>query len=189
MHSENIVVMGIFRRQAHLEMAIDSLKIEGFRTADVAALLPSTNSTRGFAHEKATKSPEGAAIGGASGLLLGGALGWLTGVGAIVSPGLGILIAAGPIVSLLAGAGLGGTIGGLAGALTGMGFPEYEAKRYEGQIHRGGHLLSVHCDNKDWAEKARLILEDLGATEISSTFEAKADIMRDERPMTVSHRL
>ena len=34
--------------------------------------------------------------------------------------------------------GVGGAVGGLIGALAGMGIPEYEAKRYEGHIKEGG---------------------------------------------------
>jgi hypothetical protein len=56
-----------------------------------------------------------------------------------------------------------------------MGIPEYEAKRYEGRIKSGGILLSVHCDNSEWTKKARQILEDTGAEDISSTGESAAD--------------
>jgi hypothetical protein len=50
-------------------------------------------------------------------------------------------------VAAIAGVGVGGAVGGIAGALIGLGIPEYEAKRYEGRIKDGGILLSVHCDN------------------------------------------
>jgi len=53
-------------------------------------------------------------------------------------------VIAGPIVATLAGMGVGGVLGGLAGALVGLGIPEYEAKRYQGRIENGGILLSVH---------------------------------------------
>ncbi len=43
---------------------------------------------------------------------------------------------------------MGGVLGGIAGALAGFGTPEYEAKRYEGRIRKGGILLSVHCDDR-----------------------------------------
>ena len=33
--------------------------------------------------------------------------------------------------------GAGGVVGGLIGALVGMGLPEYEAKRYEGLVRQG----------------------------------------------------
>jgi len=71
--------------------------------------------------------------------------------------------------------GLGGAVGGVTGALIGAGIPEYEAKRYEGRIRRGGVLLSVHCDDSKYAKRAKEILENSGAEDISSTGEAKAD--------------
>jgi hypothetical protein len=37
-------------------------------------------------------------------------------------------------VAALTGVGVGGAIGGITGALIGMGIPEYEAKRYEGPV-------------------------------------------------------
>ena len=64
-----------------------------------------------------------------------------------------------------------------------MGIPEYEAKRYEGRIKNGGILLSVHCDNSDWTKKAKQILEDTGAEDVSSTGEASADFSKSDRPM------
>src|SRR5207253_8861512 len=134
------------------------------------------------AHEKSTKLPEGAATGGASGAALGGALGWLAGIGALAIPGVGPFIAAGPIMGALAGAGVGGAVGGLVGALVGMGIPEYEAKRYEGRVKEGGILMSVHCDNSDWTKKAKDILEQTGAENISSTGEASADFAKTDKP-------
>jgi len=107
--------------------------------------------------------------------VLGGALGWLLGVGALAVPGLGPFIAAGPIMATLAGAGVGGTVGVVAGALAGMGIPEYEAKRFEGRVKDGGILLSVHSGSSDNTKRAKLILEATGAQDISSTGEAHSD--------------
>src|SRR5262249_58944113 len=88
--------------------------------------------TSDFAHEKATKAPEGAAAGAGTGTVVGGVLGWLVGIGSLAIPGVGPFIAAGPIMAALAGAGVGAAVGGLSGALIGLGIPEYEAKQYEG---------------------------------------------------------
>jgi hypothetical protein len=71
----------------------------------------------------------------------------------------------------LAGVGTGAVAGGMIGALVGMGIPEYEAKRYEGRVKDGGILLSVHCDNGDWVDKAEEILKREGAEDISSSGE------------------
>ncbi len=166
------VVFGIFESRAALESCVTSLQSSGFRAEDVSVLMPSKGDTATFAHEKGTKAPEGAAIGGGAGAVLGGTLGWLVGAGAVVAlPALGPFVAAGPIMAALAGIGVGGAVGGLAGGLAGMGIPEYEAKRYEKFVKDGGLLLSVHVDNSEWSEKAIEILEDCGAKDISRSME------------------
>src|SRR6186713_2870003 len=183
MAGKNTAVFGIYTTRRSVENAVDSLKIDGFRNTDISVLLPENEGTKDFAHEKQTKAPEGAAAGAGTGALLGGTLGWLAGIGALAIPGLGPFIAAGPIMAALAGAGVGGAVGGVVGALVGMGIPEYEAKRYEGRVKSGGILLSVHCDNSEWTKKAKQILQDTGAEDVSSTGESSADFSESDRPM------
>src|SRR5262249_41909826 len=142
-----------------------------FVAADISALLPENLGGQPLATEKASKAPEGAATGATTGGVLGGALGLLVGIGALAIPGLGPFIAAGPIISTLAGIGVGGAVGGFTGALVGLGIPEYEAKRYEGRLRKGGILLSVHCDTSGQITRAKQILEASGAEDISSTGE------------------
>src|SRR5581483_11478438 len=127
--------------------------------------------------------PEGATTGATTGGATGGVIGLLAGIGALAIPGVGPLIAAGPIMAALAGAGVGGTLGGLTGALVGMGIPEYEAKRYEGRVKEGGILLSVHCDDSKWTKRAKEILEQTGAEDVSSTGESSADFQKTDKPM------
>ena len=172
----NTAVFGIYRNRIDVENAVDRLKASGFRNADISVLFPENAGTREFAHEKNTKAPEGAAGGAGTGALLGGALGWLVGIGALAIPGLGPFIAAGPIMAALAGAGVGGTVGGLFGALIGLGVPEYEAKRYEGFVKSGGILMSVHSDSAEWNRRAKEILDQSGAKDVSSSAESRADI-------------
>jgi CBS domain-containing protein len=87
-------------------------------------------------------------------------------------------------MGLLAGVGAGGAVGGIIGGLVGMGIPEYEAKRYEGRIRRGGILISVHCDSSTWADKAKKILEQTGAQDISTASEERADFATSNKPLT-----
>lgn len=182
MATKNIAVFALYAERVGVEDAVETLKARGFRNTDISVLFPDNEGTKDFAHEKSTKAPEGAATGAGTGVVVGGALGWIIGIGALAIPGVGPFIAAGPIVAALAGAGAVGAIGGIAGALIGMGIPEYEAKRYEGRIHKGGILLSVHSDNSDWAKRAKEILERTGGTEISSTGEAGADFAESDKP-------
>src|SRR6266404_2131971 len=167
MAGKNTAVFGIYRTRGDVENTVDTLRREGFRNTDISVLFPENEGTKDFAHEKNTKAPEGATTGATSGAVIGGGLGWLAGIGALAIPGLGPFIAAGPIVAALAGAGAGGVVGGLTGALVGMGIPEFEAKRYEGRVKEGGLLLSVHCDDSKWVKKAKEILEETGAEDVS----------------------
>src|ERR671923_1130151 len=175
MAGKNTAAYGIYRDRGSLERGVDALRAANFRSEDISVLFPENVGTKDFAHEKGTKAPEGATTGAGTGAVVGGALGWLVGIGALAIPGLGPFIAAGPIVAALAGAGAVGTVGGLLGALVGLGIPEYEARRYEGRVTKGGILLSVHSDNSDWTAKAKTILEQTGAQDISSTGETKGD--------------
>jgi hypothetical protein len=174
MTSKKTAVFGIYKTRTSTEYAVDTLAKSGFPVPDISVLLPETLGAKDMGTEKATKAPEGAATGAGSGAVVGGTLGLLAGIGALAIPGVGPLIAAGPIMAALAGMGVGGTVGGVAGGLIGLGIPEYEAKRYEGRIHSGGILLSVHCDTSGEIKRAKQIMEQTGAEDISSTGESSA---------------
>lgn len=173
--NSNIPVYGIFQNRLQLENGLDRIRAEGFRADDISVLLPESMSTKDMGIENSTKLPEGAVTGGAAGAVTGGVLGWLVGIGMLAIPGVGPLIAAGPIMAALAGMGAGAAVGGVAGGLVGLGMPEYEAQRYEGRVKNGGILVSIHCDNSDWAARAKKIFETVGAEDISSSGEASAD--------------
>jgi hypothetical protein len=175
MEHKNKAVFGIYNTVAAADVATDTLVKSGFPASAVSVLMPENLGSKPIATEKTSKAPEGAATGAGSGAVLGGTLGLLAGIGALAIPGVGPLIAAGPIMAALAGVGVGGAVGGLTGALIGMGIPEYEAKRYEGYLKKGGILLSVHCDTSDEISRAKEILKNTHAEDVSSTGEASAD--------------
>jgi hypothetical protein len=171
MAGKNTAVFGIFNSRMGAERCIDNLMAAGFRSDDISVLAPDQQSTKELATEKNTKAPEGATTGAATGGVVGGTLGLLAGIGSLAIPGVGPFIAAGPIMATLAGLGVGAAAGGFIGALVGMGIPEYEAKRYEGRVKNGGILVSVHCDNSDWTDRAEKIFKNSGADDISSAGE------------------
>src|SRR5712672_1069518 len=171
MAGKKTALFGIYSTTAAAEHAVDTLTKSGFPISDISLLVPETLGSREMGTQKASKAPEGAAAGATSGAVLGGTLGLLAGIGTLAIPGLGPFIAAGPIMASLAGLGVGGAVGGLIGALVGMGIPEYEAKRYEGRVKDGGVLLSVHCDTSDEISRAKELLKETGAEDISSAGE------------------
>ena len=141
---------------------------------EISVLFADKSGTRDFSHEQNTKMPEGAATGGVAGMGAGAVLGWLAGIGTLAIPGVGPFIAAGPIMAALGGAAVGGTTGGMIGALVGMGIPEYEAKLYDGKIRGGNSLISVHTENSDQVHAVKDIFKLAGAEGIHSTSEASA---------------
>lgn len=175
MSDKKTAVYGIYRAESQAEQAAGRLLAAGFSNDSISVLLQDTRGTKDFAHEKNTKAPEGTAAGATTGGVVGGTLGLLAGIGALAIPGVGPLIAAGPIMGALAGLGVGGAVGGLIGAMVGMGIPEYEAKRYEGHLKKGGVLMSVHCSTSEQIDRAKKLLEQTGAQDISSSGEASAD--------------
>jgi len=170
-------VFCIAKSQTIADTIVARLKDEGFSDNDISVLFPDTSTTRDFAHEKNTKTPEGATVGAGAGGVVGGTLGLLAGIGLLAIPGVGPLIAAGPIMASLGGIAVGATVGGITGALVGMGIPELEAKRYEGKVKDGNILISVLTEDRDEASAARAIFESEQATDVtigSETGEAVA---------------
>ena len=74
-------------------------------------------------------------------------------------------------MAALSGAAVGATIGGIAGALVGMGIPEYEAKQYEAKVKDGNILISVHSRDGDDTNRIKDIMKDAQAEDISVTGE------------------
>jgi hypothetical protein len=187
MAGKNTAVFAIYPNTIALEEGLVVLREANYRPEDISILYPDNEGTKDLGFEKSTKAPEGASAGASTGAVIGGALGWLAGIGAIAIPGIGPFIAAGPIMAALAGVGAGGLVGGITGSLVGFGIPEYEAKRYEGRIKKGGILISVHCDDSNWAQKAKNILHETGAEDVSSTGEARADFAKSDKPLPRRH--
>ncbi|HXP83813.1 MAG TPA: hypothetical protein VN841_03800 [Bryobacteraceae bacterium] len=184
--ASNTAVYGLCRDRRGIEEVMGALKQGGFRNTDIAVLFPENHGSKDFAHKKSTKAPEGAVIGAGSAAVVAGTLGWLAGAGLLAIPGAGPLLAAGPVMALLAGVGLGGTVGAVVGALIGVGFPEYEAKRFDGRIKGAGILFSVHCDSFEWMTRAKDLLKKTCAGGIASAPETRADFLVTDKPLPAS---
>jgi len=145
---------------------VDRLKDADFLNTDTSLLFVDKTNERDFAYFSAgTKTPDGV-----TGAMLSGAVGWLPDVGALTFPGLGPVVAAGPISTSLRNA----AVGGIPGALIGMGIPEYEARRYEAKIKQGGILIAVRITGAADAQLAESIFKEEDAQEIASLSEVIA---------------
>jgi hypothetical protein len=176
--NKQLSAIGIYSTATQAEVGVDMLITKGFKSAGISVLLPQTPNSQPAAHAakasvtsmpQTSKTGSAAAVGATGGGVLFGALALLVGAGALAIPGVGPLVAAGPLMAGVAGLGLGGAVGGLAGALVGMGLPEDEAKRYYSQIAVGYTLLIVHGDSAQEIAKAKQILVASGAADVSSS--------------------
>jgi hypothetical protein len=177
MSIKQVSAIGIYPTATQAEVGVDMLISRGFDSSGISVLLPKSPNNQPApqaAKASATATPQtsktgsAAAVGATGGGALFGALALLVGAGALAIPGVGPLVAAGPVMAGLAGLGLGGAVGGLAGALVGMGLPEDEAKRYYSQIAVGYTLLIVHGDSPEEVATAKRILIASGAADVSS---------------------
>jgi hypothetical protein len=82
-------------------------------------------------------------------------------------PDIGPLLAGGPLASAFSNTRFGTT--SLAGALLDLGLLEDEARQLEGCLQRGYYLLSVACEDAEWARRAEAILTRTGAEHLVAT--------------------
>jgi uncharacterized membrane protein len=162
---------------------VDDLKAAGFSNHNISVLMSDKASTKDFAQETHTKTPqEGAVTGAKAGGLLGGTLGLLVGIGTLAIPGVGPFIAAGPLMGALSGTALGAAVGGITGSLVGLGLTEMEARHYESKLRAGNVLVSVHLETSDQIQLVKDVFKRTGAedvcvsTEVSTRGEQRSDM-------------
>jgi len=183
MAGKNTAAFGIYPNRVALEEGLVAPRDANFRHEDISILYPNNEGTKDFGHEKATKSSRRGfgrrryRRGDRQRFRLAGRN------RRYCCSRYRSFYRRGPILAALAGVGAGGVLGGIAGSLIGVGIPEYEAKRYEGRIKKGGILISVHCDDSNWTHKAKSILQETGAEDVSSTREARADFAKSDKPL------
>ncbi|MGM0904049.1 MAG: general stress protein [Bacillota bacterium] len=150
MTSENVIqIVGIYDSEAKAVQAVEELKKQGYAQEDISMITNNKEMLEKLGIEEPTRSKmnEGAKTGAATGSLIGGLAGLLAGFGAFTIPGIGPILAAGPIAAAFVGGSAGIGIGGITGALIGLGIPEEEANRYEQEMQKEKILVIVERQN------------------------------------------
>jgi hypothetical protein len=158
---QSTAAFGLYPSCRALHFGAEALRAAKFRHTDISVMYSDG--------ERALRLRESAPIGDRhvaddDGASLGGILTSLSGIGAIVMAADGPFMAAGPILASLTGAGEN-----LHGSLKGLGLPECEIQSFEHRLRQGGLLLSVQCDDDNWAARAREILAETGAERIAAS--------------------
>jgi len=176
-----MVVSGIFSDKAHVELAVEEMKRDGFRNADISVLFSYNEDTKAYVLARTTEQSDAATAQGTSLAAIGGTLGWLAGIHILDIPGLGPFMARGPIRAFF-GDDRNSAVGGLAGSLLSTGIPEHAARNYAECIKAGRILLSVHAVDFKWIRKAKQIFEQTGAKDIVQTVETDGDCAHPDGP-------
>jgi hypothetical protein len=147
------LVVGVFDDPAHAREAVGELTRAGFGEGDVGVIGRETEDTA----EPTGKSKAGefAAAGAAAGAGVGAL--WALGIACGMLPALGPAFAGGILASLLTSAATTATFSSLVAALVGLGLPEEEAHRYEGEVKFGRTLVTVVAGGR--SDEAGAILQ------------------------------
>ncbi|HEY0080446.1 MAG TPA: DUF2382 domain-containing protein [Pyrinomonadaceae bacterium] len=171
-------VNGLFDNRIQARDAVQELLEQGFTRDDISVMskkLEDEEAKVDYIEEDGHEQVEDMAKGAGTGAAIGGAAGLLLGITAVAIPGIGPIIAAGPLAALIAGTGVGATIGGFISGLTRLGVDEGEADTYAEGVRRGGTLISVASPDER-ADRVVAIMRQHGAIEIDK----RAAQWRDE---------
>ncbi|MBC8107117.1 MAG: hypothetical protein H7Z14_11045 [Anaerolineae bacterium] len=135
-------MVGIFDDRLAAERAVDELTQSGFNKDQVGFVLRGSDVTSGgmLTDTVGAKDGKGAVTGAVTGALAGGLT--AAAVTALI-PGVGPILAAGTLAMFFGYAAAGAAIGGIFGALTGLGISEDEARYYEKAFTEGKALVAV----------------------------------------------
>jgi hypothetical protein len=172
---KNTSVFGIYKKRDALEVAIKDLKNEKFRLSDISVLMPDVRRDQDKEQKMEKKTDSASPASNSVDPLAS-----LTAMGPVTIPGLGRLIGAGPIMNAMSGSSRNSSAGGASSsasgataAFVGWGMTEEEARKYEAALKEGGIFLSVHTENSQWQDKAKMSMKKTGARDIANSSEKK----------------
>src|SRR5579883_453409 len=102
------------------------------------------------------EAPTNPGVGAALGAGMGGVLGFLVNALALAIPGVGPVLAVGAWATIAGGAGLGAIAGAIISSLSERGVSDEDAQLYAEGLRRGGTLVTVHADERDIENIARI---------------------------------
>ena len=149
-------IVGVFDDRMAAERAVDLLEQAGFREDQIGFAIRGAEEVRGgmITDTTGTKDGKGALTGMVTGGMLGGVLAAAV---SLLIPGVGPIMAGGVLAAFFGGAIAGTAVGGIFGALTGLGISEDEARFYETQFHSGRAIVAVKPRGR-WQEAADVLV-------------------------------
>ena len=165
MPAQQTNLVAVFEDRLEAERAVDELIQAGFTAEEVGYAIRGGDAVQGgmITDAQGAKDGRGAMAGMATGASLGAVLG---AAAALLIPGLGPVVASGVLAMAFGGAVAGTAVGGIFGAMTGLGVSEEEAKFYEQEFTSGKALVAVKAGSR--AAEAAGILRRRGGYDLQN---------------------
>ena len=140
-------VVAVFQDRMAAERAVDALEQAGFGHDHIGFALRGAEDVAGgmITDSVGTKDGKGAVTGAVTGGMLGGVLAAAV---SLLIPGVGPIVAGGVLASFFGGAIAGTAVGGIFGAMTGLGVSEDEAKFYDKEFQSGRAIVAVRAGGR-----------------------------------------
>src|SRR5688500_2144922 len=164
--TQRTTLVGVFEDRNAAERAVEELERSNFKNDQVGFAIRGTSDPeqRGMISDaQGTKDGRGAMAGAATGAGLGAILG---AAAAMLLPGVGPVVAGGILAMAFGGAVAGTAVGGIFGAMTGLGVSEDEARFYEREFQSGRALVTVKAGPR--AADAAAILRKHGGYDLQN---------------------
>jgi len=139
-------VVGVFDDYEMAQRAIEELRRLGFGENQIGLVARDESSAHERVADDAGPVGEAAASGALAGATLGGL--WAIGMSAGLLPIIGPVIAGGALLSIMTSAAGTAAVGGLIGALIGLGVPEEEAHFYANELQSGRAIVTVEAGDR-----------------------------------------
>ena len=153
-------IVGVFDDRSAAERAVEALYGAGFSDQHIGFVIRGADDVRGgmIVDAEGTKDGKGAVTGAVTGGMLGGILAAAI---AVLIPGVGPVVAGGVMAAFFGGAIAGTAVGGIFGAMKGLGISEDEARFYEKEFQSGRAIVAVKAGNRS-AEAADILVRSGG---------------------------
>jgi hypothetical protein len=155
-------VVAVFDDREAAEKAVLTLEREGFSHEDVGFVLRDEEAARtGTIVDGPARDTRSALNGAITGGMVGGVV---AAAASILIPGVGPIIAGGVLAAFFGGTIAGTAVGGILGALRGLGVSEEKARVYEEHFHAGRAVVVVKPGER--SSTAESILRRFGAFDV-----------------------
>lgn len=149
-------IVAVFNDRPAAERAVDALTQAGFNDQNIGFVIRGAEDVSGgmITDAEGTKDGKGLLTGAVTGGMLGGVMAAAI---SMLIPGVGPVVAGGVLAAFFGGAIAGTAVGGIFGALTGLGISEDEARFYEKEFHSGRAIVAVKAGSRS-AEAADILV-------------------------------